>query len=166
MRILTFARHYPAYHPRKGESTHFVEKIWKSMYSNNQCSDELSTYINRYTKQMKCDLANYNDLHRKLHTIRANHNWKAGDMFSPRVWSGKPYASKQIEFAPAMEVKRVYDFGIQNRQWLFEGIEIPPDLLQTIATNDGLILPDFISWFKWPKVFSGQVIIWDEKLKY
>lgn len=45
----------------------------------------------------------------KEHTIRKGKRWKVGDKFSPRIWSGKPYKSKQIILAPDTEIKQVFD---------------------------------------------------------
>lgn len=36
----------------------------------------------------------------KHHTIRAGNRFKTGDYFSPRVWSGSPYNSKQLNMRP------------------------------------------------------------------
>lgn len=36
----------------------------------------------------------------KYHTIRAGNRFKKGDYFSPRIWTDKPYASKQYQFHP------------------------------------------------------------------
>lgn len=30
-KVITFSRTFPAYHPRKGEPTYFVEKFWTSI---------------------------------------------------------------------------------------------------------------------------------------
>jgi hypothetical protein len=35
-KVITFSRFFPAYHPRKGEPTYFVEKIWAHLISDNQ----------------------------------------------------------------------------------------------------------------------------------
>lgn len=109
----------------------------------------------------------------KGHTIRGGNHWKAGDFFSPRVWSGRPYASKQIEIMPPLEVVATYKVKIQytdQRQslviWLDNNLiqMIPlsaiPSMQQfPIAHNDGLLPADFIGWF--PKPFEGQLICWD-----
>lgn len=114
MKVLTFSRVYPSYHPRKGESTFFVDKI---------ISGE------------------------KSHTIRAGNRWKVGDKFSPRVWSDKPYRSPQIEFAPAIEVKKVFDFKVTDDGYLLNGKSLNLDGLTELAKNDGLGADDFELWF-------------------
>lgn len=169
MRVITFSRHFPSYHPRKGEPTHFVEKIWKYYRQEDSNLPAIfrpywKKYIDIFKEQPYLK-ANYIDTP-KLHTIRAGHRWSAGDWFSPRVWSGTPRRSKQIEFAPPIQVVRTYEFGINFGEWLLEGKEISLELLITIARNDGLALQDFIDWFKWPKAFDGQVIAWSDKINY
>lgn len=181
MRVLTFSRTYPAYHPKKGQPTHFVEKIWKSQYVNGECPDPLNDAINTYVSAMDgLELASYNDLRPKWHTIRAGHRWKVGDVFSPRVWSGKPYGSKQVEFAPPLEVKKVWSFELvlhlfheRGFGWgvSVDGNDFLPDGQQGLAQNDGLELGDFLDWFKGPTKqgtvrFSGQIICWNPDLTY
>jgi hypothetical protein len=34
-RVLTFSRVFPAYHPKAGQPTGFVEKIWKGYYGRD-----------------------------------------------------------------------------------------------------------------------------------
>jgi hypothetical protein len=111
----------------------------------------------------------------KYHTIRAGHRWKVGDKFSPRVWSGKPYQSKQIIIAPEIEVKKVWDFKIKKylHDWYIDyadhsicyGYE-QFSRLETIAKNDGLTRQDFFDWFKYPSHFEGQIICWNDQIEY
>jgi len=92
---------------------------------------------------------------RKVHTIRATAgNKKTGDTVSLRQWEGKPYASKQVEFAQC-EIK-------------ITPIVITPLILQMdlerIADFDGFDhTKDFIDWFTGGKTdqlhFEG-VCIW------
>jgi len=118
----------------------------------------------------------------KHHTIRAGNRWKVGMYFSPRVWSGKPYQSKQITLAPDVEIKQVWKFEIKceqkgehgfyingtmvsesserNGNWFNKGI------IDEISKNDGLDVVDFLNWFKFPSNFSGQIICWNNDVKY
>lgn len=157
-RVITFSRVFPSYHPRKGEPTYFVEKVVKSLHwdrpyppVDNRSDFDSDIYINCKPKH---------------HTIRAGHRWKVGDKFSPRVWSGKPYASKQIQFAPDVEIKQIWDveFDGDGCLWIFSDKERGPRILHTVAKNDGLSLEDLMSWFNKP--FTGQVICWNEKINY
>lgn len=174
-RVLTFSRTFPAYHPRKREPTLFVEKLWNSIGLPDINFNGLAIEHLYYTRHEPEEVGY------KHHTIRSGKRWKVGDKFSPRVWSGKPYASKQIKIAPDIEVKQVWDFDIEvegnamlvtygGGLILYErtksGKELEISLLNYIAHNDGLDLDDFKAWFKWGRPFSGQIICWNENLNY
>ena len=138
--VITLAKTFPAWHPRKGEPTEFLEKFLNGQTGSGDV--------------------------KKLHTIRANYplwekrirevqNGKA--VLSVRQWSGRPYASKQVETASlsALDgvgiqqldidnlygVNRYYVWGMDFRYCM----EIPPGI---IAANDGLSLDDWLAWFK------------------
>jgi len=107
-KVITFSRVFPAHHPKAGQETHFVEQIWNGL-------NILSLPVPK-NKDLPHDfmwsilpLSNYGY---KYHTIRAGNRWKVGDKFSPRVWSDKPYKSKQIIIAPDIEVVKVWDVEI------------------------------------------------------
>lgn len=149
------SRVFPAHHPRKGEPTEFVEKIWEAL--------EPWAYVGRYRAALpnEYDKFETNEFDKKLHTIRAGSRWQAGDMASLRVWSDKPYRSKQIEFAQ-VEVKRVYPVDIyftggEMRVMIDGNIHNNREL---IAKNDGLELGDFYGWFQKP--MDGQIICWGD----
>lgn len=166
-RVITFLRTFPSYHPKAGQPTHFVEKIWNSItelglphFKNKDFSDDFMWSI--------LPLSNYGC---KYHTIRAGNRWKVGDKFSPRVWSGKPYNSKQIIIAPDIEIKNIWIFEVTP----LDGIQMPEAKAITtvtdLAKNDGLELRDFYDWFqikghKCKKPFVGQVICWNENINY
>lgn len=106
----------------------------------------------------------------KIHTIRSDHRWKEGDQFSPRVWSGRPYFSKQIVFAPPLTVEAVAPFGLRFRddwqEFAFSyneneyklSREVGKRVIGHLAQNDGLSLQDFTDWFSKSNEFSGQII--------
>ena len=177
-KVMTFSRYFPAYHPRKGEPTYFVEGIWESIRNNQNIDSPQYHYM-----KFESDIMRWKQYQPKHHTIRAGNRWKVGDKFSPRVWSGKPYNSKQIIIAPDIEIKKVWDFEIQidpflllvesayvlriNDNYISE--ENTFSTIKKIAKNDGLSTEDFITWFiKRPKVevFSGQIICWNETITY
>lgn len=158
MRVITFSTKFPSYHPRKGEPTFFVEKIYKSTGIIN------SAGIFSVNNEV------YGSCEPKHHTIRAGNRWKVGDYFSPRVWSGKPYASKQIEFAPPIQIKKIWDIiierDIESRgdfNIIMFGISYSG--IKDIAINDGLSVADFMSWFN-KSVFKGQIICWNDQVNY
>ena len=164
MRVITFSRFFPVTHPRKGEPTFFVEKVVRGLH-----------LINGVKFDVNCEFSvpMYYIVDGKYHTIRAGSRWKVGDYFSPRVWSGKPYTSKQIEFAPAIEIKKIYSFQYAtdyDRFWI-DGVEIHDhSVLEELASNDGLKFDDFVDWFnvhtKKKEVFEGQILCWNENVFY
>jgi hypothetical protein len=105
----------------------------------------------------------------KLHTIRGNYNYwakivrnvNAGKaILSLRQWTGKPYASKQIEF------KVLHSLGIQKVDvniygsdpvLSIDGITATYSLQKKVIQNDGLAEADFKAWFKKP--MAGGCII-------
>lgn len=173
-RVMTFSRVYPSYHPKAGQPTYFVEKIWNSIGFKNAIEDEgvfnkvhsLTGYDVDFIQRFFDTLGH--DVNKKHHTIRYGHRWKEGDWFSPRVWSGKPRRSLQITFAPDIQVKKVWSFSIaldglyvdQQRYLILSG------LIKDVAANDGLDLDDFLDWFRYPKRFDGQIICWNESIEY
>jgi len=111
------------------------------------------------------------DVFAKGHTIRAGKRFKPGDKFSPRMWSGVPYNSKQLILAPDIEVVKTWDFGIDSNTNIYirnvkTHMSNGQADLKKVASNDGLSVDDFLSWFKYPKPFEGQIICWDTKIEY
>jgi hypothetical protein len=169
-RVITFSRVFPSYHPRAGEPTYFVEKVWNSI------AYDLNIYAEQFPipyKELGIDFSKIKDTDQKHHTIRAGHRWKVGDKFSPRVWSDKPYRSKQITFAPDIEVKKTFDFGFRAGAFylgdrIYDGeVEGHHELLNLIAHNDGLSKEDLLQWFRYPKSTGEmQIICWNENINY
>lgn len=170
-KIITFSRTYPSYHPRAGEPTYFVEKIWESL---RRCNHEADGWrmnnVYELENRLGYTVSNYalNDWLPKHHTIRAGHRFKAGDKFSPRVWSGKPYRSKMIQFAPDIEVKKVFDFGMRMRcpykEFYSGNCDLTGNSIVRVAMNDGLTSDDLYWWFQKP--FDGQIICWSDAIEY
>ncbi len=159
-KVITFSRTFPAYHPRKGEPTYFVEKFTKSLLSQGNRPVDINCDFDEEMYYL-CDP--------KYHTIRAGQRFKIGDKFSPRVWSGKPYQSKQIIIAPDTEIKKIWNFSkdLISPDFYINGIRLQePHFMHSIAANDGLSLNDLLAWFKYPKPFSGQIICWNENINY
>ena len=168
-KVITFSRVFPAYHPRKGEPTYFVEKILSSL---NIAPADFSDEVNHIIDAFEYFNGTYDPKH---HTIRAGNRWKVGDKFSPRVWSGKPYNSKQIIIAPDIEIVKVWDIEIKVKpkndlsgfaDILINGNKIDAEFLKQVAANDGLTLGDLLRWFQYPKPFKGQIICWNPNVKY
>lgn len=179
-RVITFSRVFPSYHPRAGEPTYFVEKIYKSFHDGN---DSFWIHIDNYLKEFrelpwnrfetKRDF--FSSLDAKHHTIRIGHRWKEGDWFRPCVWnndvnpkSGRigPYHSKQFAFAPDIQIKKVWDVELDGDGsfWIISDKETGPSVLHRLAKNDGLTKGDLMAWFNKP--FTGQIICWNENINY
>ena len=164
-KVITFSRVFPKGHIRQGEQTNFVEKIWKSLYTNTICPDNLNDYINNYMDKLSTEILPYYETISKKHTIRNGNRFKKGDFFSPRVWSDKPYQSKQIIIAPDLEVKKVFDIEIFNSHEVYiDGVfhcSFGSENWEELCKNDGLSSRDMKAWFsKLP--FKGQIICWND----
>lgn len=179
-KVRTFSRVFPSYHPRKGEPTYFIEKVWQSLYNMGKIDNCLgSPYLE---KELEIFSNPSHFINAKWHTIRAGKHFKVGDYFSPRVWLDKPYISKQIAIAPDLQIKKIWDYEVKCpskdvEQWFLNGTMVSEsneymqqwfnaNLIKEIAKNDGLELADFLSWFKHPSNFSGQILCWSESVEY
>lgn len=138
------SRVFPAYHPRKGDRTYFREKIL--------CKDLTAEEFMRIPAGPQ-----------KITTIRENYDlWarraekinRGEAILSLRQWSGKPYASKQVEFIRlekigVQKVKIITGSvapGIPKSQAVFVDNRIRN--IHEVANNDGLSVDDFCKWFK------------------
>lgn len=186
MRVITFSRNFPAHHTRKGEPTHFVEKILMSMLDIGHISISKACEIGRELSLpgfQYIDELRKIDLQPKHHTIRAGHRWKEGDMFSPRYWgddinpkSGRrgAYQSKQIEFVHPIEIVKTWPFEVdENGVCSLAGnyLLIDADIEKEIALHDGLSYKDWDDWIVQPcyknrKPFIGQIICWNPEIDY
>jgi len=164
-KTILFSTKFPSYHPKKGEPTFFVEKIIQSVMKPND-----NSWYDLDHSKLPFDKEFYfsKECKPKHHTIRSNQRWKVGDKFSPRIWSGQPYQSKQITIAPDIEIKKVWDFKLLGGNAFMTGHDYMRDsFLGKIAMNDGLSLINFISWFKqFSENFDGQIICWNENVDY
>lgn len=171
-----FARYFPSYHPRKGEPTYFVEKIVHSLHQNGY-TDKLNEFGRTIPMEFIYTLCADVREEPKHHTIRAGHHVKPGDFLRMSVWSGKPYASKQIIIAPDVEVKKTWDFEFEPGYFSVNGriydgeIESHHELLEEIAANDGLGYIDFKDWFLMAPKKKGdskekQIICWSDSVNY
>lgn len=188
MRRIGFSLNYPNYHPKKGQKTYFVEKVWESIYLDNAGWEGFWPIVNSGNN---FDIGLHNKYEPKHHTIRAGHRWKAGDWFQPFCWSGRPRWSKPILFAPPIQIVKTWDIEIVNyvdyelmavqvngrvfATWL-HGFDFDSEasLLRTneLAKNDGLKTQDLIDWFtkspdfKKTNKFSGQILTWSNEVEY
>lgn len=178
-KVITFSTEFQSNHPKAGKPTHFVEKILNQLQDFSLATDELAEsqgfllgkklYMEHIIKTG----------FKKSHTIRAGKRFKVGDKFSPRIWSEKPYKSKQIIIACDVEIKKIYEFEMVPSLWFDEcqyfinGKRYGGDELVEVAKNDGLSIIDFACWFAGKMVasthrkpFAGQIICWNENINY
>lgn len=106
----------------------------------------------------------------KIHTIRAGHRWKDGDMMDYMFWSGKPYRSPMKRFKDPMSVypqdifMRWHPSSLPPLCLLYifiNGVYQPKFDINQLAVNDGLEPIDFYAWFLKQDsygTFSGQII--------
>ncbi len=188
-KVLTFSRTFPSYHPKAGQLTGFVEKFWNAINFHPLGSvvdyhalRVLNKGMTGVAQELYGTMKFQKDrsVKNKVHTIRAGYRFNEGDFFSPRVWRGKPYHSKQIVIAPDQLVVRVYDFemfqyegepyfsidGEDYKCRYVQGFNCESVTLLSLCYNDGLRIDDFLSWFKYPKPFQGQIIVWDKDINY
>jgi hypothetical protein len=165
-KVITFSRVFPKYHPKAGQPTYFVEKVYKSLFIMKCVPPELAIDFN-------FAVMNDDNYKAKHHTIRNGNKWKVGDKFSPRVWSGKPYNSKQIILADDVEIKQIYKVRIWRESLLNWRIYINGEIISApkiseLAANDGLTHRDLLDWFNVPieKKFEGQIICWSDAVSY
>ena len=154
--VLTLSQNFPVTHSKAGQPTFFKDKMHAAITHNDE-------YWN------------------KLHTIRANYPlWKKrfeqinrGEAcLSIRQWTGKPYASKQVEIA---RLTKEDGIGIQMLTFYNNDIdqfnlpEINNDHtwhLEDIAENDGLDIFSWLDWFKDYDLSQPMAIIHFTKFRY
>lgn len=173
-KVITYSRQFPGYHPKAGEPTLFPEKVL-----NHLCIDfreekysELLLKLNPDKPQEllfgfweklnnQCDAT-------KVTTVRGNaERFRKGEFFSPRVWSGQPYNSQQIQFAPDTQVIGTHSCIINGGNMFISAKRLGSKELYAHAVSDGFqTSEDFQNWFfhspdfiKASNTFDGQIII-------
>lgn len=169
--VLTVSRHFPATHKRKGEPTNFVEKILENdsieITIPNQAPEFLNFYRHNYTPKLHTIRSNY-----QLWAKRINEVQEGKAILSLRFWSGKPYNSKQVEFAVLDKDSGcgIQDLIFLNRNILDPIIAINSDCLELdindLYENDGLSFNDFKEWFKKYDLSKPMAIIHFTRFRY
>ena len=163
-KVITFSRVFPKGHPKQSQETFFVEKVLKSINPIKiQSKLIVQDALHLFNSQ------EYLFCKEKNHTIRAGKRFKKGDLFSPRVWSDKPYRSKQITLFEDTEIKNVWDIEIYNSHEVYiDGVfhcSFGSENWHLLCLNDGLTSSDMQNWFsKLP--FKGQIICWNDTVTY
>ncbi len=165
--VITLSKRFPAGHNRAGDLTFFHEALLNALHnaeSTLTVDDADDTSINIYD--------------RKIHTIRGNYPlWekRIGEVergeacLSIREWIGKPYHSKQVEIVKLTKENGV---GIQKAYFLHPydcgSIYVSQKSNKAlVATNDGLSLADWMSWFSSQrKPLEPMAVIHFTKFRY
>ncbi len=163
--VITLSQSFLKGHPRAGEPTYFAKKFMNGVFRTGYYSDpgEIET--------MDIPL-----ILSKIHTIRGNYDlWakrikevqEGKAVLSIRVWSGKPYNSGQITIAT---LTAEHGVGVQRVEFTatlteIDGVakEIDTDVM---AYNDGLVLEDFVNWFKKYDLTKPMAIIHFTEFRY
>lgn len=143
--VITVSEKFPTTHSRKGQETNFIRSI---------------------------------ALKSKIHTIRGNYPlWakrfekieKGEACLSVRVWTGKPYKSKQKEIfnltnrdGIGIEKMELYGLFGNGRKSVTQSVAS----FEKLAKNDGLSFEDFKEWFKKAKPGDVMAIIHFTKFRY
>lgn len=154
--VLTLSQRFPAKHPKAGHKTYFKTKLVKAGI--------IPFDYHEYT--IVPDGPQY-----KFHTIRANYPlWKKrfeqinrGEAcLSIRQWTGKPYASKQVEIArltieDGIGLQQIKYGETQTRLRTYRNwfVTQANGLLRVlsereVANHDGLSEADWVEWFNNP----------------
>ena len=153
--VITLSKHFLANHKRAGEETHFKEKFLLGQGLTDYDTPSLA----------------------KIHTIRANYPlWEkrikevqdGRAVLSIRQWTGKPYRSKQVEFATLTAENGV---GVQKLEFYNNTlglchIGIVYQRKYELAHYDGLSFEDWEEWFKGYDLSKPMAIIHFTKFRY
>ena len=171
--VITLSQVFPTTHPKAGAPTGFAENV--AFKTHLELDKALGGYRNVQGS--------------KLHTIRANYPlWakrfeqidRGEACLSIRQWSGKPYASKQVEIARLtkadgiglQELTFYKEYRLSPARYTLENFEIDGKLhdgnTRMLAENDGLTLDDWEAWFGNPKydLSEPMAIIHFTKFRY
>ena len=169
--VIMLSQTFPANHPRRGEETKFKQQIINAIFVNQGWNK----------------IAAYPELGDKRHTIRANYDlWKKridevqrGEAcLSLRQWEGKPYRSKQIEFARLTNrdgvgiQKLILSRNLADQNYLVGTIDREGNGIDlrigagTLSPNDGLTYKDWTDWFKNYDLSQPLAIIHFTKFRY
>ena len=157
-KVITFSRVFPKHHKRHLQDTFFVSSIVLSLLNEEYKPSIYNTKL--------CSEDDLVFSWPKHHTIRSGNRFKVGDKFHARIWSDKTYRSKQIEICSDVLIKKIYSFSkdLISDDFYLNGKKLNNNQLNIVASNDGLLIDDFLSWFNKP--FNGQIICWSDAIDY
>jgi len=163
-KVIIFSTTFPAYHPLAGKPTFFVDQFINSLQQWPQENNKFEI-----TADLISNIYFGNTHYSKHHTIRQGQRFKVGEFFSPRIWSGKPYASKQITIYNPVRIEQIYNIHFDGKEFYINGFLCAFTTTIRLASNDGFLpqhefLQAFKDWFTKP--FTGQIICWNKDIKY
>lgn len=136
-KVITFSKFFPAYHPRKGEPTFFVEQIQGGLKVHTIRAGSRWKVGDKFSPRI----------------------WSGKPYRTPQLTIAPDIEIKKIwdvEIAIGLGGIRI------NGDWNFTDFY---PLLEKLSKNDGLTISDFKSWFNTPS-FIGQIICWNENINY
>lgn len=159
-----FSRVFPTTHPKAGQQTFFIEKVWRALGGS-------PSYVEHYLEETERNYnINMSNCRPKIHTVRPTPA-KLMRLYDFKVWLDKPYRSSQLTF----KYKQTY---LSNQKfeliWAggkrcdimpiikIDGRSLSASEIAEFAINDGFDgVGDFFDWF--PKDFEGYVRHWTDK---
>lgn len=137
-----------------GTPTYFKEKILLSMH---YCTDI-------HVDPLLGSVAPLN-IQPKFHTFRKGYRWKSGIPIDFKQWSGLPYKSKTITFAPRILCTGQQKIFIQSptlclkSRIFIDAKPLPDNKIWQLAVNDGFNdEKHMFDYFK--EHFEGQIVHW------
>lgn len=172
--VITLSKRFLAGHNRAGQSTMFQDKFLLGI----GCPDCSTVQDLSGENISPCNSCQRACLQQKIHTIRANYPlWekriseveRGEACLSIRQWTDKPYQSKQVEIArltkeDGVGIQKAYFFHPYDCGSIYVSHKHNREL---IATNDGLSLADWLSWFSSTrKPLEPMAVIHFTKFRY
>lgn len=153
---LNFMKQFP-----DGAPTYFREKIRYGINIFVNLEDCLLVFPTELTDEY------YPPIEPKIHTFRRGNRWKAGIPIDFKQWSGLPYKSKTITFAPRIPCTGQQKIFIQSpslstkSRIFIDGKPLADEKINQLAINDGF--NDEKHLFNYfTDHFEGQIVHWTQ----
>lgn len=165
--VITLSRVFPVSHPKAGLKTYFKTKLENTHVvpfdPNGDSVPDGQPQLKRHTIR-----ANYELWRKRFEQIE-----RGEACLSIRQWTGKPYASKQIEIArltkdDGIGLQRLRFTPDRDGQFVWWNFSIDGHFSneEFLANNDGLTLRDWCAWFKDYDLSKPLAIIQFTKFRY
>lgn len=165
--VITLSRVFPVSHPKAGLKTYFKTKLENTHVvpfdPNGDSVPDGQPQLKRHTIR-----ANYELWRKRFEQIE-----RGEACLSIRQWTGKPYASKQIEIArltkdDGIGLQRLRFTPDRDGQFVWWNFNIDGHFSneEFLANNDDLTLRDWCAWFKDYDLSKPLAIIQFTKFRY